>query len=154
MLEDHSDLLPLLTQLLFPQRLHRAAVDDHIAGTLRFKLIDNSYQSRLASAGITDDAIDLAILNLQADAVDSVDIVFLGREYLDNILQFNHACPPFLQSNKSPVLREAYLPPRTGLKSRVTTLFLRCITAADSRSTIILQSSNGNSRQRLLYVQH
>ncbi len=39
---------------------------------------------------------------------------------------------------------------RTGLISRVTTLFLISITADDSLSTDILLSSNGNSRQHLL----
>ena len=105
MLEDHADLLPLLSQLIPAEILHRAAVDNHIAGTLSFKLIDNPDQRGFSGTGITDDAVDFTIMNREIHSVDRMNIVVLGFKYLDDLLQFNHAFPPFPPETKTRPLK-------------------------------------------------
>ena len=62
-LEDHTDLLAGLPQLLCRERQHILTIYDHLAGGRPLEQIDAAHQRRFTRTGKTDDAEDFAFID-------------------------------------------------------------------------------------------
>ena len=88
-LEHHLDTAP---QQLAGLRLsgigHRHAVDDHLAGARRQEPDDHARHRGLAGAGFADQRKGLALLDVEGDAVDRLEVL--------GMTAFEHAVEPRL----------------------------------------------------------
>src|SRR5439155_16742241 len=97
-LEDHRDVVPTdLAQAPVVHRQQVLAVEQRLAardrGPARVQAHDRQAGDALAAAGLADDAERLALLDLEADAVDRLDDAVVGAEIRAEIvdLEQGHA---------------------------------------------------------------
>ena len=95
LLKDHGDLLAQLAQLLAVHFEDAFAVDEDIAGGRGFEAVHAADQRGLASAAEADDAEDFALLDLQADVFDGVELLAVGVEGLADIFKLEQTVHSF-----------------------------------------------------------
>ena len=81
-LEYHRDIPALLPELILGERAHVAPVDYDLALGRALEHIDAAHKSALACAAHADDAVYLAVLYLERDIVQGVEIAIGGGERL------------------------------------------------------------------------
>jgi len=82
MLKNHADFLPGLSELPLAQGCHVDAVDQHLPFLRPFQHINTAYQGALAGTAETDDAEDLAGLNMEIDIIQGPEFPLSVGIYL------------------------------------------------------------------------
>lgn len=105
MLEDHADFLAFLSQLALRHGCQILSADDDGSFRRTLQQIDAADKGGFPGSGESDDAENLAVMNVQGDASDGMDISALCIEVFDDVMQFDHFLTPSEIKNSRPVYR-------------------------------------------------
>ena len=86
MLEDHADFLPAAADFRLAERHHVLVVDVDLAGGRAFEQIQAAHQCALARAGQTDDAENIAFVDLQRHVAQRFKVFLSVGKHLLNML--------------------------------------------------------------------
>ena len=99
-LEDHGDVPPGQPQLPVGEGGHVLPVHDHCAGRGPLQQVHAPHQGALAGTGEADDPIDLPLLDVQVDILQSMDGAFTRSEGLVQMPDLNDGHGATLLSNE------------------------------------------------------
>ena len=86
MLEDHADFLPAAADFRLAQRHQVSVLDKDLAGGRAFEQVEAPHQRALARAGQTDDAENIAFVDLQRHVAQRFKVFLSVGKHLLNML--------------------------------------------------------------------
>ena len=96
MLEDHSDILARLAQFFFRELCKIFSIYRHRPGSRTLQEIQAAHKRALSRAGHTDDAINVAFIDIQADVPQSVNVHLLQLKFFFQMFDFDNRFHMFL----------------------------------------------------------
>ena len=98
MLKDHSDARPHLAEFRLCQGRKILILYHNSSGGGLLQVVQATHQGRLSGTTHTDDAIDISLVDIQADALQGLYLIILTYKSFCYILDLNDRFHKFLHS--------------------------------------------------------